>query len=268
MAVVVSPATPAVGRAPAMFELADASPSCATLLSTLQRPPTHHPHVQPPASPLAAAPRATPPPQSAHAARGDQQHNGTAARLNDQLHSIQPQSKLGLGAANGEGAACSGAAISGEAGLRSRLQGYALRVGGMMQPSGEALGDATWAERTSNVLTSLPFLAIGVHMHRCVGWPGAFREPSVLPVNNSSACPIGTAAGALPLTVYCKLFVPCRQRLTPEGRHHALSMVAVGAAATLYHASSGRARRFTRKLDYWTIAYTSSAMVSAWHIER
>lgn len=37
--------------------------------------------------------------------------------------------------------------------------------------------------------------------------------------------------------------------------------MAVGLAATLYHASSGAARRWARKLDYWTIAYTSSAMV-------
>lgn len=87
----------------------------------------------------------------------------------------------------------------------------------MLQPAGEAHGDATWHERTANVLTSLPFLALGWRMHK--------------------------------------------RRLTPEGRHHARSLMAVGLAATLYHASSGAARRWARKLDYWTIAYTSSAMV-------
>lgn len=37
-------------------------------------------------------------------------------------------------------------------------------------------------------------------------------------------------------------------------------MVAVGAAATLYHATSGNARRWARKLDYWTIAASSAAL--------
>lgn len=59
----------------------------------------------------------------------------------------------------------------------------------------------------------------------------------------------------------CLFTQPCRQRLTPEGQHHARSMMAVGVAATLYHATSGTARRWARKVDYWTIAYTSSAMV-------
>lgn len=38
-------------------------------------------------------------------------------------------------------------------------------------------------------------------------------------------------------------------------------MAAVGVAASLYHGSWGSARRLARKVDYWTIAYTSSAMV-------
>jgi hypothetical protein len=39
--------------------------------------------------------------------------------------------------------------------------------------------------------------------------------------------------------------------------------MAVGAVAAAYHASSGRLRRVMRKLDYYTIAYHTSAMAKA-----
>lgn len=44
--------------------------------------------------------------------------------------------------------------------------------------------------------------------------------------------------------------------------------MAVGAAATLYHATSGRARRIARKIDYWTIAVSSAAMVKSVYADR
>lgn len=44
--------------------------------------------------------------------------------------------------------------------------------------------------------------------------------------------------------------------------------MAVGAAATLYHATSGSARRLARKIDYWTIAYSSSALVKSVYADR
>ena len=54
-----------------------------------------------------------------------------------------------------------------------------------------------------------------------------------------------------------------RKYETPEAREYGYSMLAVGAAATLYHATSGRLRRLCRKLDYWTIAASSTSMSKA-----
>ncbi|EFN56739.1 hypothetical protein CHLNCDRAFT_144168 [Chlorella variabilis] len=226
-------------RAAFIFDLGEATPGAnALLLANLQRHQqtaqmsvhqqhaAHHP----------SCPHAPPPPALAGAGVAPPPHvrqHGAAARLNSQLQSLEAQGSLGGTATGPEAAADQGsqppqqgsqpelaaAATATDASLRSRLAGFALRVGDMLQPQGEAPGDATWGERTANVLTSLPFLALGLHMHR--------------------------------------------QRLTPEGRHHALSMAAVGVAATAYHAASGRARRIARKVDYWTIAYTSTAMVKA-----
>ena len=58
---------------------------------------------------------------------------------------------------------------------------------------------------------------------------------------------------------------PCRQRRTPEGRQFGASLVSVGVAATLYHATRGRLRSAMRKLDYWTISLCTSQMVRALH---
>ncbi|PRW50907.1 hypothetical protein C2E21_5382 [Chlorella sorokiniana] len=193
------------------FELAAAEPAGALLLGSARRAAPHpqpehkvgaQQHVAPPAAPR---PPQTPQPAPSH----------DAARLNAQLHALQPPAAPFTSSGNSS----SSSTESQAAGWGQRLRGLALRVGDMTQPSGEAPGDATWGERTSNVLTSLPFLALGWHMHR--------------------------------------------QRLTPEGRQHALSLMAVGAAATLYHATSGRARRIARKIDYWTIAISSAAMVKS-----
>lgn len=59
-----------------------------------------------------------------------------------------------------------------------------------------------------------------------------------------------------------------KRHRTPEGREYAATMLAVGAAATLYHASSGKLRRICRKLDYWTIAVSSASMVKALYPEN
>jgi hypothetical protein len=226
----------AVGQHAALFELADAT-SGANLLTGLQRPQpgalaSHFGHKQqpqhPPTCPHAAGARLPGGQHQAHAAAptpAAQQspRDGSAAQLNQQLGSLEAgdslrRTVLGLGN-DGTSGGTAGHLPSpaAQAGQRVGLGSMVLRVGDMLQPQGEAHGDATLGERAANVLTSLPFLALGWHMHR--------------------------------------------QRLTPEGRHHAVSMAAVGVAATLYHASSGAARRLARKADYWTIAYTSSAMV-------
>jgi hypothetical protein len=93
-----------------------------------------------------------------------------------------------------------------------------------LHPQGVTHNDNTMTQRTMNIVTSLPLLAIGfrmLHRHR-----------------------------------------------SAEGQQFALSMMAVGAAATAYHASSGRSRKVLRKLDYWTIAASSSAMMKALWADR
>lgn len=93
-----------------------------------------------------------------------------------------------------------------------------------LHPQGVTHNDNTLTQRTMNIATSLPLLAIGfrmLHRHR-----------------------------------------------SAEGQQFALSMIAVGAAATAYHASSGKSRKVLRKLDYWTIAASSSAMMKALWADR
>jgi hypothetical protein len=48
-----------------------------------------------------------------------------------------------------------------------------------------------------------------------------------------------------------------------EGKLYGASIAAVGVSASLYHASSGAARPLARKLDYWTIAASSAALLRA-----
>jgi len=59
-----------------------------------------------------------------------------------------------------------------------------------------------------------------------------------------------------------------RRYRTPEGREYGYSMLAIGTAATLYHSSSGKLRRIARKLDYWTIAASSTCMMKALFPEK
>ena len=54
-----------------------------------------------------------------------------------------------------------------------------------------------------------------------------------------------------------------RQRQTPEGRLYGASLVGVGAGSLIYHVSSGAWRSFGRKLDYWCIALSSTALLRA-----
>ena len=55
----------------------------------------------------------------------------------------------------------------------------------------------------------------------------------------------------------------CRSRTTPEGRRYGSTLVAVGAAATAYHASTGSVRPHLRKLDYYTISAASMQLLRA-----
>lgn len=106
-----------------------------------------------------------------------QHGSGGAARLNAQLAGAAPaapptlrQAVLSEASPTADAGAPTEGALTAPAGLRQRLGGMVLRVGDMLQPAGEAHGDATWHERTANVLTSLPFLALGWRMHKWVGW--------------------------------------------------------------------------------------------------
>ena len=56
---------------------------------------------------------------------------------------------------------------------------------------------------------------------------------------------------------------PRRARRSREGRRYGSALVLVGAAATAYHAASGRLRRHLRKLDYWTISLASTRLLEA-----
>lgn len=98
---------------------------------------------------------------------------------------------------------------------------FAVGIGSLLQPQGDTSCDDTFTAKVINVVTSLPFSAVGLHM--------------------------------------------LRQRETSQGQHHAHTLIAVGAAAALYHASTGSFRRLTRKLDYWTISYSSTQMTKALH---
>jgi hypothetical protein len=93
-----------------------------------------------------------------------------------------------------------------------------------LHPQGVTHNDNTVTQRTMNIVTSLPLLAIGFRM--------------------------------------------LRRHRSAEGQQFALSMMAVGAAATAYHASSGKSRKVLRKLDYWTIAASSSTMMKALWADR
>lgn len=119
-----------------------------------------------------------------------------------------------------------------------------------------ASGDAAPADEvTSPLLTRLPRLAAS--MGSLLQPQGDTRNddaPDHRAFNIATSLPF-LAVGASML----------RRHRTPEGREYAVSMLAVGAAATLYHASSGRIRRIARKLDYWTIAAASASMVKALH---
>jgi hypothetical protein len=89
-----------------------------------------------------------------------------------------------------------------------------------MSPCGPGCCDSTPLERAANVLTSAPYVVVGLRA--------------------------------------------ARRRRTPEGRAWGLSMAAVGAASTFFHAAPrGPAKELGRKLDYWAIAASSALLCRA-----
>lgn len=58
---------------------------------------------------------------------------------------------------------------------------------------------------------------------------------------------------------------PARSAKGEEQKIFGWSMVAMGTAATLYHATSGRLRSLLRKVDYYTISLSCMAMERSLH---
>lgn len=54
-----------------------------------------------------------------------------------------------------------------------------------------------------------------------------------------------------------------KNRRTTEGKVWGASMVGVGMASTMFHASSGAWREWGRRMDYWSIAASSSLLLRA-----
>ena len=104
-----------------------------------------------------------------------------------------------------------------------------------------------------NVLCRLPKLATSVgNMMQPKGTCGGDRNLRERVINVCTSLPFFVVGGLM-----------MRKFQTKEGREYASSMIAVGAAATLYHASSGKMRKILRKADYWTISVSSTAMMRA-----
>jgi hypothetical protein len=138
---------------------------------------------------------------------------GAATHFSNHLRPVEAVDLLGSTHQTRETGALSAASAD-----RPWFPRLAAAVGSVLQPQGDTHNDNDPTQRLLNVLTSLPFLAVGAN--------------------------------------------ELRKRRTPEGRTHAMSLLAVGTVATAYHASSGESRLLWRKLDYWTIGVSSALMVS------
>jgi hypothetical protein len=79
-------------------------------------------------------------------------------------------------------------------------------------PQGIGCCDHNGTERLVNVLTSLPYVCVGIHAYR--------------------------------------------NRRTEAGKLWGASIAGVGVASGVYHATSGRAKHWARKMDFWAIAYS------------
>lgn len=84
---------------------------------------------------------------------------------------------------------------------------------------GPGCADHNTFERVANVLTSIPYVAVGIHSYRT--------------------------------------------RKTEAGKLWGASIAGVGIASGIYHGTTGRCKSFGRKLDYWTIAYSSNLLAKA-----
>ncbi|CAL9136486.1 unnamed protein product [Musa textilis] len=95
------------------------------------------------------------------------------------------------------------------------------------------VGDQNIAETVANVITSLPFIVLGLQAPR-----------QVSPRNKS----VG---------------LPCLHQKNLNAALYANSLIGVGIASSLYHSSRGQARRFLRWADYTMIATTTVCLSQA-----
>lgn len=103
--------------------------------------------------------------------------------------------------------------------LHDKIIAAGVCIRDRIQPQGDCPNDDSVGQRVLNVVTSLPFFAVGMIMKRRLS--------------------------------------------SPEGKAYGNSMLLVGAAATMYHATSGRLRTLARKFDYYAIAHASGKMTRA-----
>lgn len=100
-------------------------------------------------------------------------------------------------------------------------------------------GDQNLAERVANVLTSLPFIALGIQAPR---WYFAVIYLT---------CIEKKKLNIFVISVYL-LYWECRKSLNTK--LYANSLIGVGVASSLYHSSRGKLRQFLRWTDYTMIA--------------
>ena len=162
---------------------------------------------------------------------------------------------------------------------------------------GHGVCDHNDFERRANILTSLPYLAIGLHTLRSVftaaGAHRSLPSPITSPCSVSTVGPrhkrfcadtlLNSASGAqcvMPMSPHASDTyaaegarlgspeVPAaglhgrRKRQTPEGRWYGASLLGVGVGSITYHSSAGSWRAAGRKIDYWAISAASAALVS------
>ncbi|KAK9828505.1 hypothetical protein WJX72_000442 [[Myrmecia] bisecta] len=90
---------------------------------------------------------------------------------------------------------------------------------GLCRPQGPGKCDHSRFERVVNVVTSLPFVAIG--------------------------------------------YDTMKKMTTSEGKMYGASIMGVGAGAVVYHTSPNKYRNLGRKIDYWCIGLSSTALMRA-----
>jgi hypothetical protein len=104
--------------------------------------------------------------------------------------------------------------------------------------------------------TGSPAARLGARRGRTAGTRES-RPPIPAPVSSHAAHVLSppSPAATLPSNPSCGK--------GPSRRHFGAAFIGTGVIAALYHATTGRVRRVFRKLDYYSIAYTSCVLRAA-----